>query len=151
MSSEPIYGDLLENLVLELMQLGFKMKGYNTDETHQRFAAHLVATGEPLPFMLVAKGSKLFKEVVSTQRSLIETWKGPLVLGWIQGDSKEFYVFDPEAILLREHWSNWLAGVEFFNFSVFSGAIWQPQTQSLNDVWQMLKKKTWNLKGLRAY
>jgi len=149
MEPEPHYGDLLEKTVDQLKQQGFKFQRYDRD-SYGKYVAYMTATGEPLPFAMVAKGSgALYGEYVSTQKQLLESWKGPLVLAWkpLEDEPIQFHVFDPDRILLRRKQgevreNRMRPGMVMLNFSLFLGIRWDPYSTPLSEVWKRVKAHT---------
>jgi len=157
MSSGPEvhYGDLLERVTEDFRRKGFKFQRY-IDDQYGKYGAVFTALQEPIPFVLVAKGSQALQgDYVSFQRSLVEAWRGPIVLAWIPYEESpmRYLVFDPARILfelkrskdqgLREAWENeFRAGCWMINFSILIGRNWKPPEEPLINVWNQVKEDT---------
>ena len=77
-------------------------------------------------FYLIAKGSKLFKGLVSCQAFIpnrARDEKAALILAWMNPDSEElaFYIFDPVQILEHNEGINIHRGVQFINWQLSLG------------------------------
>ena len=140
----PIQGDLLVQTRRTLESLGYKTTDALKDKTGKTYAFKMQApTG--LPLCLVAKGSELMGDTISTQQELLGSWHGPLVFAWKRPDdlAASFYVFDPEAVLASKTYVNarpCAPDVPMVNYSLSLGKVWKIES-SLGDVWTLLKKK----------
>ena len=155
MSEGPIYRDLLVQVTKTLIELGYNFVGYKSDRGG-KFASEFRAKDSTLPFMLVAKGSQIMGDIISMQKELIDAWKGPIVLAWLQPGIPhlQWFVYDPRVVPYVEHEVNYYGeyAIPMENFSIFLGKRWNPlENVSLSQVWEQVKKETVNKKGLEAF
>lgn len=150
--SEPVHGDLLERVTRTLQELGHTFTEYKRDR-NGKYAAQFRAKGSGLPFIVVAKGSQIMGDTISFHRTLLETWKAPIVLAWLQPGLAylQWYVYDPSGIMVAEYMVNFRDGVEMVNFSIFLGVRWDPLTQGLQEVWDAVKRKSRQHLGRENY
>lgn len=135
----------LEEVTKFLSEQRHRFVGYRYDAVG-RYAAEFRAKGEPLPFMLVVKASNIIPSgTVSVHTDLLKSFKGPIVFAWKWAETK-FYVLDPEAVFLGEHWHNEREAQPMENFSIFVMEPWNPLTEDLKTCWESVKKKTEKLR-----
>ena len=139
----PKQGDLLVTVRRILESMNYQTLEHIKDQTGRTYAVKMQCPSSALPFMLVVKGSAIMKDIVSTQKELLENWHGPLLFAWKrkEDDAPKFYVFDPEEILRHEIWSNPRFGVKMVNFKLDLGRPWKIGEQGLDEVWVLVKRK----------
>lgn len=103
----------------------------------------LMKDHEGQSFYLIAKGSKLWRDIVSCQAFLphiARTEKRPLILAWLPPDQEDilYYLFDGASIEDKKVGFNDRQGVQMINFSIKLGKRYSP-FESVRSVWQEVK------------
>jgi len=106
-------------------------------------------------YYLIAKGSKLWRDIVSTQSYLphqAARENTPLVLAWYNPDSgtTSYYLFDPKEIVDKNYGTNVRFGVEMINWSIRLGVRYDP-SMSVSGLYEKTKGKTRGLLGFGIF
>jgi len=135
---------LLENVAAKLVsENGCKIIRACKDRVG--FYAYIMRDHLGQKFYLIAKGSRLFKDIVSCQAHLpirAQSENRPLVLAWLPLSEEDvrFYLFEPQQIIEDNYGFNDRQGVRMINFSIKLGFAFDPDSLSVEMLYEKVKK-----------
>lgn len=142
--SEAIHKDLLKHVVKELIKV-YRYRLMRRLEDRVGVYAVVMRDTFGSRLFLIAKGSKLWRGIVSCQARLPNfalSENTPIVLAWLKPpeNTLKFYLFDPYTIIHEKEGFNIRRGVQMINFNIRQGIAFDP---CFNVQWKFeeLKKK----------
>jgi hypothetical protein len=149
---EPLQGDLLIKHCCILQAKGFVLQGWRSDR-YGKFAA-IFKDPSGFPFVLTSKGSDVWKGIVSMQKILLESWRGPMVLGLQPIGVLEpiWYIFDSDLAINKSVGNNFYKeDCEMINFPFSVLMAWNLE-EPIQKAWErFVEKKQRILKGFLSY
>ncbi len=95
------------------------------------------------PFLLVAKGTQIWKDIISVHKKIVEEWNAPVVFAYArsQTDAVQFFVLDPIHIRQTKEFEN-TRGSPMVNFPASDNMcyVWDGD-EVLADLWVKVKRK----------
>jgi hypothetical protein len=146
--NEPKHGDLLLRIVKQLCSERYMVVNPFKDQEN-RVYAYMMKDPHGFYFYLTAKGSRLYGNVLSCQKTLAETAKErdkPLIIGWLDPEDPpelqlpKFYMFNPHDVDLAALGVNIRLGCEMINFPIDLGLRFYPE-QKVEDAYRKIKGK----------